>query len=163
MTDDPFMYVWALCKAAKTPGYRYLTKLLEDPDPINTDLTARQERLLTSERSKLITYCTINPLLEVAPLYSTNVPEHYRIPTSRVRLSSHNLAIETGRWSRIPRDRRLCGCGEIQTEEHFLCHCRDTEQYRVKHRISDKTLSELFATNDPCKVARFIFDCMQNL
>ena len=40
------------------------------------------------------------------------------------------LAVETGRWSRIPREDRLCLCGVIQTEEHVICHCPLSEHIR---------------------------------
>ena len=37
---------------------------------------------------------------------------------------SHNLRIETGCWTRIPRDLGLCQCKEgIQMEEHALLRC----------------------------------------
>jgi len=42
---------------------------------------------------------------------------------TRLRLSSQKLAIETGRWSRIPREDRLCPCSVIQMEEHVICRC----------------------------------------
>ena len=61
------------------------------------------------------------------------IPEVYRISFSRLRLSSHRLRIETGRWSRIPRDRRLCPCGQIQDEEHVLAHCQITQHLRDAH------------------------------
>ena len=49
---------------------------------------------------------------------------------TRLRLSSHRLAIETGRWSRIPRDNRQCSCGAIQTEKHVICFCPLSQSIR---------------------------------
>ena len=82
-------------------------------------------------------YVQINPDLEVHTTHTQCVqpdlpiPEHTRVAFSRMRLSSHRLRIETidiiynmmsmietGRWARIPRDQRLCGCGEVQDEGH---------------------------------------------
>ena len=40
-----------------------------------------------------------------------------------MRLSSHRLAIETGRWQNILRENRLCkncNLNKIETESHFL-------------------------------------------
>ena len=53
----------------------------------------------------------------------SSVPDRDRLWATRLRLSSHRLAIETGIWSRIPRYNRMCSCGAIQTEEHVICFC----------------------------------------
>ena len=69
----------------------------------------------------------MNPTMTVHPVYkmmNSNVPEHSRMHFSRLRLIAHHLKIETGRWSRIPREERLCTClTDIQTEEHVICYC----------------------------------------
>ena len=72
------------------------------------------------------TYFSLNPTLEVHPIYtdcSMTIPDYLRISFTRFRLSSHMLRVETGRWSRTPRDERLCQCGtDIQNEQHlFVC------------------------------------------
>ena len=42
----------------------------------------------------------------------------------KFRLGSHRLPIETGRWSRIPRNERVCtNCGVLGDEDHALYHC----------------------------------------
>jgi len=51
------------------------------------------------------------------------IPEWDQLRAIRLRLSSHRLPIETGRWSRIPRDQRFCSCGMVQTEVHLICLC----------------------------------------
>ena len=58
------------------------------------------------------------------------IPDRDRVYATRLRLSSHKLAIETARWSRIPREDRLCPCGVIQTEEHVICHCPLSDHIR---------------------------------
>ena len=63
------------------------------------------------------------PTLEKCNLYNLEIPEFVRIYITRLRLSSHTLKIETGRWSRIPRDSRLCDCQKIQTESHIIEDC----------------------------------------
>ena len=75
--------------------------------------------------SKLGTYLEINPKLE-SPLYADNLFEIERIHISRFRTGSHNLLIETGRFTnpRMPRESRLCSCGDrIQTIHHVLMEC----------------------------------------
>ena len=81
-------------------------------------------------RIRYITYLEINPELSVFPLYSKQIPEYARISATRLRLSSHNLRIETGRWARIQREDRLCSCGNLQTEEHVLLYCERTAALR---------------------------------
>ena len=45
------------------------------------------------------------------------VPEWQRIAFTRFRLSSHRLRIETGRWSRLPREQILCDCGANEPQD----------------------------------------------
>ena len=63
---------------------------------------------------------------------AVSIPDLDRVCTTRLRLSSHSLAIETGRWSRIPRDKRLCSCGAVQTEEHVICFCPISQHVRFQ-------------------------------
>ena len=43
---------------------------------------------------------------------------------TKFRAGSHNLRIETGRWSRTPRDDRLCtNCNELGDEYHAVYDC----------------------------------------
>ena len=44
----------------------------------------------------------------------------------KIRISAHDLAIEKGRHSNIPRFERFCNACKskvIEDEEHFLLHC----------------------------------------
>ena len=52
---------------------------------------------------------------------------------------SHNLRIETGRWSRIPRERRVCLCDatQLQTENHVLISCPLTHNIRANYQMLD--------------------------
>ena len=61
--------------------------------------------------TKFVTYREVlNPDLEFHDIYKSSVyiPDYLRVAFSRLRLMSHNLKIETGRWSRLPRESRLC-------------------------------------------------------
>ena len=40
-----------------------------------------------------------------------------------------------GRWSRIPREDRLCPCDVIQTEEHVICHCPLSDRIRSQFDV----------------------------
>ena len=89
--------------------------------------------IATSDKSKLSLYHAINPGAEVHNVYKLQnnfVAEHHRISFTRMRLSSHRLRIETGRWARLTREQRLCKCGLIQDEKHALVECQLTQHIR---------------------------------
>ena len=53
--------------------------------------------------------------------------QKYRISLSRLRLSSHRLEIEMGRWAKpnkVPLDSRKCKiCNVVEDEFHFILEC----------------------------------------
>ena len=108
------------------------------------------------------TLVVMYPSLEVPSVYRNRlIPEYKRVKYSKLRLSSHDLRIETGRWCRIPRERRLCKClCDIQTEERVLLFCMKTELTRQKYDIGVTEISELFLLEDG-KVVNFIFEVMR--
>ena len=72
-------------------------------------------------------------------MYLDNVPKTYRIAFTKLRLSSHPLRIETGRYGndRINQNQRyclICGSGDIEDEYHFVCICKPYETIR-KHYL----------------------------
>ena len=73
-----------------------------------------QTQTFMNERGiKAETYIVMNPESKVHPVYVSRdyVNEKARITFTKLRLSSHSLKIETGRWSRITQEDRLCECG----------------------------------------------------
>lgn len=89
-----------------------------------------------NHRQEDVTYRTLlNPELAVHDVYSSRVyiPDFTRTAFSRLRLMSHNLRIETGRWSRTPTELRLCDCGErrVQDEAHVLLECPMSNDCRL--------------------------------
>jgi hypothetical protein len=142
MMDDPFMHVLRLstAKNPKMSSYISSLKLNTNHDFIEADRSCRIERVRSSSRTKSVTYSTINPTFEVHPVYQKgeDVDDFLRIAFTRLRTSSHRLKIETGRWSRIPREMRVCQCGEgVQTEEHVLVECNLTKGIRERYGESN--------------------------
>ena len=137
MVDDPFMHVLRLSMANNTKMATYIRSLHTCPDFIEADKRARIERVRSSNRTKCTTYTMINPTFAIHPIYQHGdeaVDDYLRIAFTRFRTSSHRLKVETGRWSRIPRERRLCRCGEgVQTEEHVLVNCELTRGIKEKY------------------------------
>ena len=108
------------------------------------------------EKTKLRLYLTMNPELDVHPLYKTTsdndsiIEDNLRMAFTRVRLCSHRLRSETGRWNRVPSDQRFCPhCGgtSIQNEEH-LFQCPATLSIHEKYGVQSDLLS---AMTDPSK------------
>ena len=126
LDDDPLMFALDLTERENGFMHRYVTGLLDEPgDIVENDLRLRKERIQTSQRTRAMTYCQMNPELVVHPMYLSKdiIDDDFRIAFTRFRLSSHRLKIETGRLARIPREQRLCQCGAIQSEKHVLCEC----------------------------------------
>ena len=64
-------------------------------------------------------YVMFNPDLKPADL-----SKPYSFSFSRLRLSSHSMPVELGRWNRMKRDVRLCGvCKTVGDEKHFIYSC----------------------------------------
>ena len=128
----------------------------------NTDfasdaLESAKHRLLSSPTSKRVTYCELNPELHVHDVYTAHdIPEHHRIAFTRLRTSSHNLKIETGRWARIPRELRTCACSasQLQTEEHMILTCPLLNDVRLPQltSVSDFFDSDARAISHFCYV-----------
>ena len=158
--QDPFMFALHIAKTFDPKLSRCIDNVLSNPDHIGSAKRVLHQRIATSSRSKFVTYRTINPNFDVHSVYFSKdcsfIPEAYRISFSRIRLSSHNLRIETGRWSRIPRDRRLCPCGSIQDEEHVLAHCQSTQHIRDARR-NRVFFPEILHSNE-CADFKLVYD-----
>ena len=78
----------------------------------------------TDSNSKLGTYLQVNPSLSSYVPDPQKILELERELTTRFRTGSHSLAIETGRYSNIPRENRICSCGTgVQTVWHVFAEC----------------------------------------
>ena len=58
----------------------------------------------------------------------------YKVALTKLRLSSHRLCFETGRWTNIPRENRLCtACNKLEDEFHLLFECQLYNSIRCKY------------------------------
>ena len=87
------------------------------------------------------------------------ISEFHRMAFTRFRLSSHSLAVQTGRWNRrgrgcLPMEERLCSCGSIQTEIHVLCQCPISQHIREEYEFScvADLISGNFENEISCKI-----------
>ena len=105
--------------------------------------------------------------MKVHPVYTSHkyIDERARIAFSRLRLSSHSLKVETGRWSRIAQDERLCACGGgVEDESHVLLACPKTEAVRLKFNVDVSVMNDIGTLMDSLDVnvlIPFVDCCMK--
>ena len=77
-------------------------------------------------QGKLKVYSSIKKSFELEN-YLLQFPIHIRRNLTKLRISAHSLAIETGRYSKpnkTPIEKRICYyCKEVETEFHFIFKC----------------------------------------
>ena len=96
----------------------------------------------------------------------------FRVALTKLRVSSHRLEIETGRWSRPKVDRqnrkcKVCNAGPVEDEFHFIFECSEYIEFRQSlikpfywRRPSMFKMIQLLQTEnkkDMQKLAAFIF------
>lgn len=88
-------------------------------------------------RNKLRTYALIKIDYNLEKYLLLNMPRQSIIAIARLRTSTHNLEIETGRYvrPRVPTEQRLCKickCNKVEDEIHFILHCPEYNKERQK-------------------------------
>ena len=94
------------------------------PRLIDNYLIELREGLRAS--SSLTVFKELNETFELATYLNVLCNDRYRTSLAKLRLSSHSLAIETGRHTGVPRSERkctFCGSDEIEDEYHFIISC----------------------------------------
>ena len=82
-----------LNRQINTKSYKHINRMLEvRSDILKEEYESRFERLKQSSSSKRVTYCAMNPTLNLHNVYNSDtVKEYKRIEFTRYRLPSHNL------------------------------------------------------------------------
>ena len=121
-----------------------------------------KESIRQSVSSRRSIYCNvINTNLSTHSIYSSrhNIYEMYRIAFTRFRVSSHMLAVETGRWNRrgrgrLPMEERLCSCGLVQSEDHVINECPLSQIIRDNYAFANinELMAESFSKETVCKI-----------
>ena len=94
---------------------------------LNRDIIHECMRVIRINTYKLRTYRLFKDTFDLEP-YLLNVKNtSYRVALTRLRVGSHSLAIEVGRFHKpipLPINDRLCSiCQSVEDELHFLCIC----------------------------------------
>jgi hypothetical protein len=132
---------------------------------INQLLTDQHSKVILNKLQHLSTQEHDNKLFFFANIYpkdfilqdylSLKLPVNITRELTKLRLSSHSLLIEKGRYFRpkIKRENRLCSqCNQIEDEQHFLIHCTKFANVRkllfkkLNINLQDLCLSEYMKT-----------------
>ena len=83
-------------------------------------------------------YKSFNP-----DLIPPDVKKVYAYKFIRLRLSSHSMPIETGRWRRVARENRLCEtCNTLGDEKHYIYHCPNIDRTNINDIPEFKELNK---------------------
>ena len=150
--------VYNMAVVSNSPYLKYYQKLEATfGDPKICDETLRKQfadsfkqkfehQLDLDSDCKLGTYYQINPSLSSYVPNPQTTLEGEREIVTRFRTGSHSLAIETGRYANVPRENRLCSCGEsVLTIWHVFAECSLTRTIVEKNYTN---LSEIFADDN---------------
>ena len=112
-------------------------------------------------QSRYVKYLELNPTLARPAMYSIYVPTTKLHKTSQLRMISHNLEIELWRHKKpvTPKEQRLCLCGDIETENHFLFECQMYYHIRCKYNVNGFELSEVLDEAFTCDYVDELFEC----
>lgn len=168
LVDDPLMYCMGIVAGANTALSRSLNDFVRSNVPNMSDVMAMvHERISLSNGSRCIVYRSINPEFKVHGVYKDRhtVNDRHWMAFTRLRVSGHSLSIETGRWNRrgrgrLPREERLCVCGNIQTEKHVVEDCPVSIHIRNSVRLSnmDDLFNGKYSHAESCLV---VYDILQ--
>jgi len=98
------------------------------------------------QNKKLMLYNKIRGVYRMQPYLSKIKENGYRIAATKCRISSHNMPVETGRYTKTEVNQRLCqmcNLSEVGDEKHYLVRCTQSaiteergEMLTLVHRIS---------------------------
>ena len=140
---DPLMYTLSFMKDNNPLLHGHIEELVQRDDYLTNDRLELCTKLRATppEKTKFRLYMSMNPDLSVHRLYGANdeqvIEDNLRISFTRIRLCSHKLRSETGRWSGTPPDQRICPhcLISVQDERHIL-ECPATRDIRTMYNVN---------------------------
>ena len=131
--------------------------------------------IIGKECSKLRTYAIFKKNIGYENYLSNVTNTKIRTQITKLRLSNHNLMIETGRHKNINREMRICPlCHKgIEDEIHFLFSCQAYKTIRQElfnsfylektnfQFLSNKRKLEFLMSKIDKSIGKFIFDCFE--
>ena len=137
---DPLMYTLSFMKDNNPLLHGHIEELVQRDDILTNDRLELCTKLRATpiEKTKLRLYMPMTPDLSVHGGNDEQVIEdNLRISFTRIRLCSHKLRSETGRWSGTPPDQRICPhcLISVQDERHIL-ECPATRDIRTMYNVN---------------------------
>ena len=88
--------------------------------------------------------------------------DNHRKSLTKLRLSSHKLEIEVGRWNKVKREERVCKfcqLGKVENESHFLFECPKYTLKRITlyQFINEKLNIDMQIEQDQLKNLQLLF------
>ena len=79
----------------------------------------------------------MNPNLSRPHIYNRCIPTFKLLLVTRLRTVSHNLEIERARHTprHVPQEERLCSCGQMEDEKHYIQVCSQYTHIREKFHL----------------------------
>ena len=169
--DEPFHIMMEICKNIKSKSFNIIERCINNYEN-SSNISPRDICLNKPDTcTKFVLYRSImNSDLSVHPVYRKGclVPDFQRVVFTRLRLTSHSLISEKGRWSRTPADMRVCPCDRtsVQNEFHALLRCPWTAEVRREYKDKlnikyDLTINELMKNRDLTSLCDFIYRCIK--
>ena len=164
IVDDPLGFSLRLVLNGNYRTSNYLNDLINNSDfnDCQSETFCLKDSIRQAASSRRIIYCNIiNTDLSTHSIYTCkhNIYEVYRTAFTRFRVSSHMLAVETGRWNRrgrgrLPMEERLCSCGLVQSEEHVISFCPLSQSLRDNYEFTciEELMSGRFSNETACKI-----------
>jgi len=93
---------------------------------------------IVSSQSKLYYFNKFKTVFKYEKYLDAVDHDNYRIALTKLRLCSHQLEIETGRFNNVDRVRRLCklcNLNVVESEFHFVLCCPLYQELRRKYNI----------------------------
>ena len=163
--------IWDLC-SSESPSLKYYYENMNNKNAEN-NIATRINRVETSDQSMCIRYKTIIGMHYSNILYESCLDDTKRTTITRWRMSSHNLKIETGRYTRpiTARENRLCDvCKVIDDEYHaiYVCsiHRLIREKYKNILKLEDRNLHRLLnptSTTEANYLGKFLNEIDKNV
>ena len=167
--DWPLLrHIMRQSRDVSTNYIKYYDDLLQrygnEEELIQDEIQKQKECILEKGRkgkSKYMSYIAMNPHLKKSNIYEFFLSTSTLQNVIRLRTVSHSLAIETGRHgrNRKPLAERLCHCGEVESEEHFIQKCMTYEHIRRKYNINQESdISEVLESDN---IVKYVNDLHQ--
>ena len=128
--------------------YAKLDSKYNVPEDITAESLMKMKQSIVSKasnnKSRYISYLSMNPTLSRPDIYNRCTPFYKLLPVIRLRTVSHDLEIERARLKphHIPQEQRLCSCGDVETEKHYVLHCNQYTHIRDDFDLHELPFNE---------------------